>query len=83
VDVALSTKTTGDIAAAVLKLQALADLQKAGTPLDVVISSPDPSTNRTAMLDAIQAVKLIGDDVERIAVALGLKIELEKPSAEL
>jgi putative iron-regulated protein len=83
VDVALSTKTTTDIAAAVAKLEVLAGLQKANTPLDVVIASPDASPNRSAMLDAIQAVKLIGDDVERIAVALGLKIELEKPSSEL
>jgi putative iron-regulated protein len=82
-DATLAAKTTTDIATAVAKLQALADLQQQGTPLDVVISSPDGSTNRMAMLDAIVAVKAIGDDVERIAVALGLTIELEKPSAEL
>jgi putative iron-regulated protein len=83
-DATLATKTTTDIAAAVAKLQALATLQQTqNTPLDVVISSPDGSANRVAMLDAIVAVKAIGDDVERIAVALGLKIELEKPSSEL
>jgi putative iron-regulated protein len=79
-DAALSSKTTADIAAAVAKLQVLADLQKANTPLDVIISSPDGSPSRVAMLDAITALKLIGDDVEHIAVALGLTIELEKPS---
>jgi putative iron-regulated protein len=83
-DATLATKTTTDIAAAVAKLQALATLQQTqNTPLDVVISSPDGSPNRVAMLDAIVAVKAIGDDVERIAVALGLKIELQKPSSEL
>jgi len=83
-DATLAAKTTADIAAAVAKLQALATLQQTqNTPLDVVISSPDGSPNRVAMLDAITAVKTIGDDVERSAVALGLKIELEKPSSEL
>lgn len=83
-DATLAAKTTADIAAAVAKLQALANLQQTqNTPLDVVITSPDGSGNRVAMLDAIVAVKAIGDDVERSAVALGLKIELEKPSTEL
>ena len=83
-DAALAAKTTADVAAAVAKLRVLADLQqKSSTPLDVVIASPDGSASRTAMLDAITATKLIGDDVEKAAVALGLKIELEEPSVEL
>ena len=83
VDPALATKTTADLAAAVSKLRRLDELQAAGTPIDVILQAPDESEGRTAMLEAIRALKLVGDDVEKAATALGLGVELEKPSEEL
>lgn len=35
------------------------------------------------MLDAIKALKVVADDVEKAATALGLTINLEKPTEEL
>jgi putative iron-regulated protein len=82
VDAELAQKTTADLELAVSKLQALADLQKAGTPFDVVIQS-DTSPGRPVMLEAIQALKAVSTDVEDAARALGLQIQLEDPSESL
>jgi len=82
-DAQLAQKTTTDIATAVAKLKKLDELQKAGTPIDVVLSSPDGSEARTAMLQAVNALKVVGDDVEKSAAALGLSVQIEKPSEEL
>lgn len=83
VDPALAAKTTADLAAAVSKLRRLEELQQAGTPIDVILQAPDESEGRRGMLEAIRALKLVGDDVEKAAAALGLGVELEKPSEEL
>jgi len=82
-DAQLATKTTADVAAAVAKLRKLDELQKAGTPIDVVLAAADGSEGRTAMLEAIKALKLVADDVEKSAAALGLSVQIEKPSEEL
>jgi putative iron-regulated protein len=83
VDSTLAAKTTADIATSVDKLQVLVGLQNTGTPLDVIIASADGSPGRVAMLQAIQALKLVGTDVEQIAARLGLSIQLEQASEEL
>jgi putative iron-regulated protein len=83
VDADLAQKMTTDIDAAIAKLEALENLQKAGKPIDVVISSGDSSPERKTMLDAIQALKLVADDVEDAAKALGLSVVPEEPSEEL
>jgi putative iron-regulated protein len=82
VDPALAQKTTADLELAVSKLQALADLQKAGTPFDVVIST-DTSPGHATMLEAIKALKTVATDVEQAAAKLGLEITLEDPSESL
>ncbi|HEX5655855.1 MAG TPA: imelysin family protein, partial [Polyangiales bacterium] len=66
-DPVLAAKTTTDLEAAVGKLQELANLQKAGTPFDVIISAADADPNRKIMLDAITALKTVGGDVEQAA----------------
>jgi len=84
VDPALATKTTADLQAAVSKLQALADFQKSGTPIDVIVlQKPDESPERTTMREAIEALKVFAGDIERAAAALGLSVKLEDPSEEL
>ncbi|MFT3922858.1 MAG: imelysin family protein [Myxococcales bacterium] len=83
VDPSLAAQMTADIETSVEKLQALVDLQNTGKPIDVVITSPEGGPERTAMLDAIKALKVVGSDVEKAAVALGLSVMLEKPSEEL
>lgn len=83
VDPALATKTTADLADAVAKLRKLKSLQDAGTPIDVILQAPDESEGRKAMLDAIQALKVVAEDTEKAASALGLSITLEAPSEEL
>lgn len=83
VDPALATKTTADLADAVAKLRKLKSLQDAGTPIDVILQAPDDSEGRKAMLAAIQALKLVAEDTEKAASALGLSITLEAPSEEL
>ncbi len=82
-DGTLAQKTTTDIATAVGKLRKLDELQKAGTPIDVVLSEADGSAGRAAMLDAIRALKMVADDVEKSAAALDLSVQIEKPSEEL
>jgi hypothetical protein len=59
------------------------DLSDKGSPIDVVIQEPDGSSARRTMLDAIKALKVVGDDVELCATALGLSVQLEEPSEEL
>jgi putative iron-regulated protein len=83
VDAELARKTTADIAAGVAKLKVLDDLQKAGTPVDVILQAPDSDPGRKAMVEAIAALKAVGDDVEKAATALGLSVRLEEPSEEL
>lgn len=83
VDPALAEKTTADLADAVGKLRKLESLQRAGTPIDVILQAPDESEGRKAMLDAIRALKVVADDTEKAASALGLSITLEAPSQEL
>lgn len=83
VDPALATKTTADLADAIAKLTKLQQLQESGTPIDVILQATDDSEGRKAMIDAIKALKLVGDDVEKAATALGLTVELEKASEEL
>jgi len=83
VDAQLAQKTTGDIAAAVATLRKLDDLQKAGTPIDVVLAAADGNEGRVAMLEAIKALKVVADDVEKSAAALKLSVQFEKPSEEL
>lgn len=83
IDVALAQKTSADVAVVVAKLQALADLQKAGTPFDVIITAPDGDPNRALVLEAIQALKTVATDVEKAAAELGLKLTLKDPSESL
>ena len=83
VDPALAAATTTDINTSVAKLQALVDLQNAGKPIDVVIQAADGSPERLAMLEAIQSLKKVASDVERVATALGLSVQFEEPSETL
>jgi uncharacterized iron-regulated protein len=83
VDQGLAAQTSEDIATAVEKLERLVALQEHGKPIDVVIMAPDGSEERKAMLEAIQALKVAGDDVEQAATALGLSVQLEEPSETL
>lgn len=83
VDPALATKTTADVADSVAKLRKLKDLQDSGTPIDVILQAGDDTEGRKAMLEAIKALKVVGDDVEKAASALGLTITLEAPTEDL
>jgi putative iron-regulated protein len=83
VDGKLADKTTADLAAAVALLRELDELQKAGTPIDVILAAPDADPNRKTMREAIAALKTVGEDVEAAAKALGLSIQLEQPSEDL
>lgn len=80
VDPSVANQMTSDIATAVTKLGALVALQDAGKPLDVVIQAADGSPERTAMVEAIQALKQVGTDVERVATTLGLSVQIPEPS---
>ena len=82
-DPALATKATADIADSVAKLLKLKQLQDSGTPIDVILQAADGSEGRKAMLEAIQALKIVGEDMEKAATALGLTVMLEKPTEEL
>jgi putative iron-regulated protein len=79
----LAEKTTQDMATMVAKLQALKTLQDNGSPIDVLLQAPDSDAGRVKMLEAIKALKVIGEDVEAAVKALGLKVTLESPSEEL
>jgi putative iron-regulated protein len=81
VDPTLADTTTADIATSVAKLKALAELQAAGKPLDVVIQSLGSSPERAAMGEAIEALKQVGTDVEKCASALGVSIGQAEPDA--
>jgi putative iron-regulated protein len=83
VNPALAEKTTKDLADAITQLQALKVLQDQGTPVDVILLAADGSPGRVAMLAAVKSLKLVGDDVEEAIKALGLKIELTKPTQDL
>ena len=83
VDADLATKTTTDIADSVAKLRRLEQLQNAGTPIDVILQAADESEGRKAMLDAIKALKVVAEDTEKAASALGLSIAIEEPSEDL
>jgi putative iron-regulated protein len=83
VDPTLASKTTADLGDAVSKLKALVDLQNAGTPIDVILQATDDSPGRVAMLAGIRSLKVVADDMEAAAKALGVSIELEQPSTEL
>jgi putative iron-regulated protein len=83
VDAELAKQMTDDIAAAVKNMRALATLQKKGTPLDVIIQKPASSSENKALLTAIQSLNKIGHDVEQAAKALGLSVQLDKPSKSI
>jgi putative iron-regulated protein len=83
VNPALAEKTTKDLASAIVELQKLKVLQDQGTPIDVILQEADDAPGRKAMLAAIKSLKLVGEDIEESLRALGLKIQLEKPSLDL
>lgn len=83
VDADLAAKTTADLADSVAKLRKLEALQAAGTPIDVILQAADDSEGRKAMLEAIKALKLVAEDTEKAARALGLSITIEDPSEDL
>jgi putative iron-regulated protein len=82
-DADLAEQTSEHIETAVAKLHDLVDLSEGGSPIDVVIQEADGSRERRAMLDAIKALKSVGEDIELCAVALGLSVQLEEASEEL
>lgn len=83
IDADLAAKTTADLADSVAKLRKLEALQTAGTPIDVILQAADDSEGRKAMLEAIKALKLVAEDTEKAARALGLSIAIEDPSEDL
>lgn len=77
VDAALDAKTKGDMDAARVALEAMT------VPFDQAIQQPDGSPGRQAILRAIQAIKVVASDIQEVAAALQIPIELEQPSETL
>jgi putative iron-regulated protein len=80
---ALAKQITASIADAVAKTQALEALQNADKPFDVLLAKADGSPERQAVIDAIVALKKVATDFVSGGTALGLELEVEKPSEEL
>lgn len=79
----LAQQATQHLSEAVAQLTVLVDLQNAGTPIDVVIASPDGSPGRVAMLGAIHTLQAVGGDMEQAAKALGLTVVIDRPKQSL
>ena len=78
VDPALDAQMKSELDAAVA---ALNEMQAA--PFDYSISAPDGSPERTAVLEAIQAIKKTAPTIIAIGQKLGVEFKLEEPSEEL